>query len=263
MPSNVFIPTSHNLSIAWAEVLLKLMERGVEELTDVIVIMTDFDEQGVAKEVPAIRRRLDQELTALGKQSCHTVANTIFPQNLWNSAPKDGAQRLYKRYIKIWSSVARCQANRRGVYFQRLIAYAPKNYTGEPINQLQHVIDTYHQGNHRRSALQAAVFDPTRDHSDSRRLGFPCLQQVGFVPVDNAGLRVTAIYPMQYIFERAYGNYLGLCRLGRFMAAQMGLSLVEVQCIATTMRRGSESKISLQGLATDVRQILTNIQGDA
>src|SRR5262245_35128689 len=120
MPSNVFIPTSHNLSIAWAEVFLRLMERGMAELTDVIVTVTDFDEQGVAKEAPAIRGRLDQELTVQTKPCCHTVGNTIFPQNLWNSAPKDGAQRLYKRYTKIWSSVARCQANRRGVYFQRL-----------------------------------------------------------------------------------------------------------------------------------------------
>ena len=263
MPSHVFIPRSHNLSVAWAEVFLKLMDRGVEELTDVMVTVTDFDEQGAAKEISAIRRRLDQELVAQGKQSCHTVANTIFPQNLWNPTAKDGAQRLYERYKKIWLSVARCQANRRGVYFQRLIAYAPKNYTGEPINQLQHVIETYHRGNHRRSALQAAVFDPTRDHSDSRRLGFPCLQQVGFTPIDNMGLRMTGIYPMQYVFERAYGNYVGLCRLGRFMAAQMGLSLVEVQCIATTMRRGGESKSNLQGLNKDVRQLLTNIQGDA
>jgi thymidylate synthase len=262
MPNEVFIPTSHNLSIAWAEVFLKLMDRGVEELTDVMVTVTEFDEQGVAKEITAIRRRLDQALAVQREHHCHTVANTIFPQNLWNPMAKDGAQRLYKRYRKIWSSVASCLANRRGVYFQRLIAYAPKNYAGESINQLQHVIDTYHQGNHRRSALQAAVFDPTRNHSDSRRQGFPCLQHVGFTPVNNAGLRVTGFYPMQYVFERAYGNYLGLCRLGRFMVAQMGLSLVEVQCIATTMRRG-KSKTSLQGLAKDVQHILTNIQEDA
>jgi hypothetical protein len=263
MPSDVFIPTSHNLSVAWAEVFLKLMDGSVKELTDVIVTVTDFDQQGVPKEIIAIRRRLDQELNVQSEQNCHTVANTIFPQNQWNPAAKDGAKRLYERYMRIWPSIARCRANRRGVYFQRLIAYAPKDYTGEPVNQLQHVIDTYHRRNHRRSALQAVVFDPTRDHSHSQRQGFPCLQQVGFTPIDRKGLRITGLYPMQYVFERAYGNYLGLCHLGRFMAAQMGLSLVEVKCIATFMSRGDRSKASLQRLAKDVRQIVTDIQGDA
>jgi thymidylate synthase len=263
MPSEIFIPTSHHLSIAWAEVFLKLMDRGVEELTDVMVTVTEFDEQGVAKEITAIRRRLDQELAVQREHHCHTVANTIFPQNQWNAAAKDGAKRLYERYTRIWPSIAKCGANRQGVYFQRLIAYAPKDYTGEPVNQLQHVIDTYHRGNHRRSALQASVFDPTRDHSHSRRLGFPCLQQVAFTRVEKNGLRITGFYPMQYAFERAYGNYVGLCRLGRFMATQMGSSLTEMQCIATVATLGGHTKAGLQGLAEDVRQILTNIQGDA
>ena len=48
------------------------------------------------------------------------------------------------------------------------------------MNQLQHVIDTYKLGNHRHSALQASIFDPSRDHTNSRRRGFPCLQQVAF-----------------------------------------------------------------------------------
>ncbi len=37
---------------------------------------------------------------------------------------------------------------------------------------------------------------------------------------------------MQYLFERAYGNYLGLKRLGDFMAHEMSLTLERVVCIA-------------------------------
>jgi len=37
---------------------------------------------------------------------------------------------------------------------------------------------------------------------------------------------------MQYLFERAYGNYLGLKRLGEFMAHEMSLRLERVICIA-------------------------------
>ena len=55
----------------------------------------------------------------------------------------------------------------------------------------------------------------------------------------------------------------GIMPPGSLHGRANGLSLVEVQCIATTMRRGGESKSNLQGLNKDVRQILTNIQGDA
>ena len=44
---------------------------------------------------------------------------------------------------------------------------------------------------------------------------------------------VTGFYAIQYIFERAYGNYLGLCRLGHFMAHEMEPRLSKVICIAT------------------------------
>ena len=43
----------------------------------------------------------------------------------------------------------------------------------------------------------------------------------------------------------------------------MGLSLTEMKCIATVATLGGHTKAGLQGLAHDVRQILTTIQGDA
>jgi len=58
------------------------------------------------------------------------------------------------------------------------------------------------------------------------------MQQLAFIPEDGDGLRITALYPMQYLWARAYGNYLGLVRLGRFMGSEMGLELRGVTCIA-------------------------------
>jgi thymidylate synthase len=72
--------------------------------------------------------------------------------------------------------------------------------------------------------LQASTFDPQRDHVSSAQLGFPCLQHVSFVP-DRGGLTMNAFYATQQIFDKAYGNYLGLAQLGAFMATQMGLQL--------------------------------------
>ncbi len=260
MPSESYLPTSRSLSIAWAEVFLKLMDHGVSELAPVVLTVNDFDGSGVACEHPSIRERLDRELAEHGLQTCHTVANTIFPASLWVPGEADSALRLYERYESIWPRIRRHQQNRRGVYFRRLTAYVPDGAAGEPVNQLRHIIDTYRRGNHRRSALQAAVFDPTRDHTNCRQQGFPCLQQVAFVPAEDEGLCVTGFYPMQYLFERAYGNYLGLCRLGRFMADQMGLPFARMVCIASVARRSDPdvTKGCLEGLAADLRQILAD-----
>ena len=75
--------------------------------------------------------------------------------------------------------------------------------------------------------LQASTFDPGRDHVASAQLGFPCLQQVSFEPTP-AGLVTNAFYATQQIFDKAYGNYLGLAQLGAFIAHEMGISLARL-----------------------------------
>jgi hypothetical protein len=68
---------------------------------------------------------------------------------------------------------------------------------------------------------------------DSRTalLVFRCLQHVTFVPMHDGTLTMNAFYATQQIFRKGYGNYLGLCRLGAFMAGEMGLKLSRV-CIS-------------------------------
>jgi hypothetical protein len=224
-----------NLSVAWSLAFLKLMEHGCGEITPLVVSITGF-ENGEAQEDESIRELLDAELKKRKKATCDTIANTIFPLSMWN--PKAPNSALYERYKKAWPRIRHCGANHRGVYFHRFIAFEKAE---RPINQLQHVIDTWRIGNHRHSALQASVFDPRRDHTNSRQLGFPCLHQVSFTPLGTNGqdgLTVTGFYGTQHIFEKAYGNYLGLCRLGRFMAKGMGLTLTKVNCIASLAKLG-------------------------
>jgi thymidylate synthase len=121
---------------------------------------------------------------------------------------------------------------------------------------LNHVIETFRGGNHRHSALQASVFDPTRDHTNNRRRGFPCLQQVAFDASDG-NLEVTGFYALQHHVPKAYGNYLGLCWLGRFMAHQMGLRLTQVTCMASSLKLGDGcTKSSLEPLRVTLEPIL-------
>ena len=245
-----------NLSVAWAKALFSVVDKG--EISPLTVVIRDFSD-GEPREVVPIRRLLDCTLGAEAKShSCNEVANTIFPKSLWN--PKADRHQLYDRYRRIIPRVLRYRLNRYGVYFHRLIGYDHDDTYKNGINQLEHIIQTWYRGNHRKSALQAAIFDPRKDHTNQRMRGFPCLQQVAFAPQGVDGLMVTGLYATQYIFERAYGNYLGLCRLGQFMAHEMGKQLTQVNCVASSAQAGKRTKSFLNKLVGDVEEILGQFQ---
>ena len=97
-------------------------------------------------------------------------------------------------------------------------------------NQLEYIISQYKSRTGvRRSMFQASIFDPARDHVIDPRIPFPCLQHVSFIP-QNKSLIMNAFYATQLLFNKAYGNYLGLCKLGDFMAHEMGLTFERMNC---------------------------------
>ncbi len=214
-----------NLSHAWARALRLVTKRGRKEIAPLIVSVTGFHRTGLPVEDASIRTVLDDVLARAGKHLCATVANTIFPESLWN--PGRGRARLFQRYCRILPSLRHAlHSNSRGLYFDRLISGGPAGKE----NQLDFAINTYMKRiGVRRSVLQASVFDPHRDHSSAAQLGFPCLQHVTFAPTVG-GLCLNAFYATQYMVERAYGNYLGLCRLGRFMAHELDMRLTRMTC---------------------------------
>jgi len=246
----------NNLSVAWAKALLNAMESKAGEISPLVVNVVGLN-NGVIHEEEGIREKLTQDLIKKRKTQIDTVASTIFPNAYWN--PKCGRELLYNRYFKCWARIAKCPANRRDTYFKRFIAFE----NGErPVNQLEHIITTWQKGIRRRSAFQAAVFDPSNDHIPSPLLGFPCLQQVAFNPIGTNGkdgLAVTGFYATQYLFEKAYGNYLGLCRLGQFMAHEMNLELKQMTCVASIAKIGTETKSSLRSLEQELREMLDRI----
>jgi len=252
---NPVVIASDNLSVAWARAFARVLERGP---TPSLLVQIDTSESGIAED-SQIRDHLVRALSCRGLSSINTVANTIFPDSLWN--PDQPRQSLFDRYRAIWPRVKKCRANRNGVYFQRLIGF-PEFGAGEA-NQLDYIIRTYTGGNHRHSAHQASVYAPTIDATNQRQRGFPCLQQVAF-SIDNAELMVIGFYPTQHIFEKAYGNYLGLCRLGVFMAHELNVRFAGMQCFASHPKLGADGKTALQSLGHDVQsRLLACEAGDA
>lgn len=226
MTSERFIEAD-NLSVAWGMAIQLVGERGRDEIAPLVVSVTGFSPEGHHAEEATIREALDTLLRQRECESVETVANTIFPISLWNpAAPR---QQLFDRYGRIAARVHRAsRKNIRGRYFDRIIDSGAEGNQ----NQLEFIIGAYRaRTGVRRSILQVAVFDPRKDHTPAARLGFPCLQHVTFAPTSE-GLSVNAFYATQYMVEKAYGNYVGLCHLGRFVAHELEIPLARVTCYA-------------------------------
>lgn len=235
-----------NLSLAWAAALLALKKARNQQISPLIVSFSGLS-GGAIQETQSIRAPLDLALESNGDLKVHTVANTIFPESLWKRAKGD-RQCFYNEYrANVQDYVAlEPSKNSRGLYFNRLIDFESNpgaaktrdkskalsivNAAQEINNQLEFVISSCKQ-KVRRSMFQAAVFDPRRDHTHQAQLSFPCLQHLTFVPDFPSGIMsVNAFYATQQIFVKGYGNYLGIARLGQFVASQVGLDLTRVTC---------------------------------
>jgi hypothetical protein len=242
-----------NLSLAWAAAFMSIRATSGRRLMPLTISFEGVS--GDVIEEPSIRTALDAALAASDMQKVQTVANTIFPQALWRAAKGD-RQALYANYRENFPDYVAMEPNknRRGLYFGRLIAYdvdpkdgerlayVPEGAIPENGNQLEFIIQRCKKGV-RVSAFQASVFDPARDHTSAAQLGFPCLQHVTFVPDFHDGsLGLNAFYATQQLFEKGYGNYLGLARLGMFVAAETGLHLTRVSCFVGVEKMESKPK---------------------
>ena len=215
-----------NLSRAWSRLLLRVLNHAGTEVSPLVLSVTGFEENRSAREDSAVRQALDQLLEHKGQLSVEDVAFTIFPQRVWKLSRGDRHRffALYRKTFPRWRALNR-RANGRGMYFERMVMYGRGPCDG---NQLEWILSQYgSRRSVRRSMLQATIFDPGRDHVANAQLGFPCLQQVSFARTP-AGLVVNAFYATQQIFDKAYGNYLGLVRLGAFMAREMNMRLARL-----------------------------------
>lgn len=216
----------HSVSNAYAKLLLYVTSRSGHEVAPLILSVTGFDQGYEIPEDQAVRGEMDKLLRAKAKTEVEDVAYTIFPQRLWTMSQGDRAKlfQFYRMAFPYYKARNK-QANGRGLYFERLTMYGRGPCDG---NQLEWIL-TQHESRAgvRRSMWQATTFDPGRDHDATAQLPFPCLQHVSFVPT-SAGLVANAFYATQQLFDKAYGNYLGLAQLAAFMAHEMKMPLARL-----------------------------------
>lgn len=251
-----------NLSHAWGRVLLHLFDNRCKEISPLVISLTGF-KNGVPDEDAAIIEALDECLSTHNEKEVDKVAQTIFPTYMWKIF-KDNRQELFDNYIKDIPNIRSAEKPKRPcLYFERLIAFGSGPHNG---NQLEHIISEYNSVYNsdtnprkgvRRSMFQASIFDPARDHKSDQYLHFPCLGHISFVPNNkDKTLVLNAFYATQKILEKSYGNYLGLCRLGNFMAHEMGLEFERMNCFVGVAKLDTVPKKDLKTLVKQVRQSL-------
>jgi hypothetical protein len=221
MDTSPFVIENKNLSETWIAALSKIVNSAGSEITPLVVTITDFTE------TPYLRRVLDEDLARHQLPSIETVSETIFPQSLYEYVAYDKA-RLYAKYTNNLPRIKSIDSsNANGTYFERMIIFDEN----DPVNQLDNIISSINDSNiKRRSKLQAGIFDARKDHSNKPFQSFPCLQHVTFYKSESGGLVLNGFYAIQYLYRRAYGNWLGLINVGKFVARETGLELSRVNC---------------------------------
>ena len=247
-----------SVSEAYAKLLLHIITRPGNEVSPLIISIEGFEKDHDVHELDQVRIELDKVLKIKGKRDVEDVAFTIFPQRFWQMAQGDRTKlfQYYGMAFPFYRARNR-QANGRGLYFERLTMYGRGPCNG---NQLEWILSQYEsRPGVRRSMFQATTFDPERDHDATAQLGFPCLQHVSFVPTA-AGLVTNAFYATQQLFDKAYGNYLGLAQLAAFMAHEMEIPLarVNVNIGVAKLERISKTDAALRPLIEAAKACLAS-----
>ena len=170
-----------------------------------------------------------------------TVANTIFAAELYEEdLGADALQEFADLYLEGFEVAQAVSPD--GEYCHRMVAWPGPG--GEPINQLTEVAAKlrryadpalrYHYSSDYEIALEDPVLD-LRTYApglNGSPYGFPCLSHVSLT-VEDGTVHLTALYRNQHLVKKAYGNYLGLARLGRALCHHAGLELGKITVVAT------------------------------
>lgn len=239
------------LSHAWLAALGATLDAGGKDVHLVAQWRGVEEDPGVRKLVDrflAARRR--EYLAAKGERrqwtvwSVETVANTIFPIDLYLPEKGDDAIQLFTEFYLEGREFSR-SVSPEGEYCERLVAWPGPD---GPINQLEVLAAKLRKVRDRNvggrgslsSDYELGVAHPA-DAFDLRiqapglntsPYGFPCLSHVS-VTIHHGELHLAAMYRNQHLVRKGYGNYLGLARLGSALAHEAGLPLGEVMVTAT------------------------------
>lgn len=177
-----------------------------------------------------IDRKVKIFAVANGLKSPKHVAYTIFPSSLARNRNRRKIFDLYNKKNGVFDRIR----TGWGTYFRRMTHYATSQGC---VNQLERILIAIRRDIGRGKAFSAAysMTIPVPGSENSKPRGSPCLNYIAIQiqkgSPDKVGM--LAVYRNHEFCERAYGNYLGLCQLLRFIADETGCQAGPLTCISS------------------------------
>ncbi len=178
-------------------------------------------------EVEAIRTAFDALLVEFDHQPIDEVRNTIFPVE--TAEDTDGPAELAADYVEHYDFIKRL-GSEHGTYFGRVVAHPRAG--GEAGPQLEHTIEKLERaktGKRWKAIYEVNIYSEEHDRNIKR--GFPCMSHLAF-QLDGERVDCLATYRSHDMIKKAYGNYLGLAELQRYVADQSGFEPGELSVLA-------------------------------
>lgn len=218
------IPTAKTCAAAWITAAQHLVSVGDEAYNVVIDIDDPIRHTPRDKE---IIMGLDRFLRERGAYPIATVANTIFPQDLYR---RHGVKKFRAEYLRGYDAIRK---KGWGRYFERMVRWPTDG--DETTDQLHDLIkrlsaqlsskQTF------RNVYEMTLFDPARDATRNRNR--QCLSFLSFKLHHDRGLMLTAMYRNHHYIARALGNFIGLGNLMAYIAEQVGTTVGPLTCVST------------------------------
>jgi len=161
---------------------------------------------------------------SIGGLTPKVVASTIFPEGMYQSARS--RNELYNKYeTRLYPKAKR---GRWGTYFERMINY---NHNSNSINQLENIITKI---NSRETYQKAAytIYIQYPGSETTRKIGAPCLNYLA-VQIKSGRIGILSVYRNHDFLTRAFGNYLGLCNLIKFLSLETENEIGMLTCISS------------------------------
>jgi len=219
--------TDESYQVAWAKVIIEL-QKNQWDLWNLVVQIED----------PTINdERVTGDLCEFaeinGLITPERVEHTIFPTRLYRKYPEKTL--LYRAYRKYFTITRKMDHSGWGTYFQSMIHYpTEKGYIdqlGDIIEKIKERPITY------RTAYVMLIPEPERDRN--KIMAAPCLNYIA-LQLENEkeqrnGRQVSllAVYRNHDFMGRAYGNYLGLCSLLKYICKETNSSIGCITCISS------------------------------
>lgn len=213
-----------NLSNAWFEVVQHILEQPELECSNLMVEIINPTSRNLS-----IEENYERFCNSTNIKHFSIPANTIFPQKAFEILGCD-RHKLYRKYPRLHKVLK----GSWGSYFGQMIGWTLSDYDNViPLNQLEQIIDKI---NNRQRVYAAAYTIQIANPIDHALyvIGGPCLHYI-FLQLDSNSrtMNMLAIYRNHDFVKKAYGNYVGLGNLLKFICYETNFNIGKLTCVSS------------------------------